>query len=77
MGGEPHCWSSASVGAFALAMCMGDRDWSSPHVLNYVCAVSWLLVLAVTDLSPGMLITEISNIFGSLHFLHSLHKNIN
>lgn len=77
MHGEPRCGSSALVGAFALATCTGDTGWSSPCLLNYICAVSWLLVLAVTDVSPGTLITEISNVFGSLHFLHSLNKHIN
>lgn len=58
MGGEPCCRSSALMGAFALAMCTGDSGQSSPQLPNYICAVSWLLVSALTGLSPGMLLTD-------------------
>lgn len=77
MDGELCCGSSASPGALALATHMGDSGQSSPWLLHYICSVSWLLVLAVTDLSRGMLIIEISDVFGSLYFLHNLHTNIN
>lgn len=71
---EPCCRSSALVCPSALAMGTGESGQSSPQLPNYICAVSQLLILALTDLSLGTLITEINDIFDSLH---SVHKKIN